>query len=370
VQLKSYNFREVIVSEQQPQLKLTFTGDGFRQGAVPLTVVATKLQALQQAMFHAAAAASGHSGGRRGMWFNRFRSAAELTFAASHHSDLVIEAELAADPVLHEDFSAGLKAVDLLFDVAHAVEQDSFANVAINRYDRDYLVRALEGLMPNEGDQYAVKLENCRPGRHPPVTFTAETRMRVKTYVATVDQAYDAEEVTLVGELIKIHVDAGEDKITVRSQQRDIDCFYGDAMRDQIANLIAGSIIEVTGFATLSDRGQVDKMHQLVTVEHVSMEPLRIARFEHGGRIFSLTTPIAVNVEYADGLWVYNHAALNLWGYAARREEALEDLHADFHDLYTQIAEEDPANLDGVAQQLRERLLSLVVPSAGGRNNA
>lgn len=368
--LKSHEFYEVIVSEQQPQLKLTFTGDGFRQGAVPLTVVAAKLQALQQAMFHAAAAASGHSGGRRGMWFNRFRYAAELTFAASHHSDLVIEAELAADPVLSEEFSVGLKAVDLLFDVALAIEQDNLTNLTLNRYDRDYLVRALEGLMPNSGDQYAVKLDNCRPNRHPPVTFTAETRMRVKTYVATVDQAYDAEEVTLVGELIKIHVDAGEDKITVRSQQRDIDCFYADALRDQIANLIAGSIVEVTGFATLGDRDQVVKIHQLVNVEHVSMEPLRIARFEHGGRIFSLATPIAVNVEYTDGLWVYNHAALNLWGYAARREDALENLHTDFADLYTEIAEEDAVNLDSIAQQLRERLLALVVPNSRGQANA
>lgn len=353
------------MSQRPPQLKLTFLGEGFRQGSVPLSVVAGKLQALQQAMFHAAAAVERHPRIRRGMWFNRFRAMAELTFASAHHSDLVITAELATDPVLHEEFNVGLKAVDLLFDVASAVEQDDFEAVSVDPYDRDYLIRALEGLMPNEGDQYVVKLENCRANRHRPVTFTPETRSRLRAYSAAMAQAFDAEEVTLVGELIKIHIDAGEDKITVRSQQRDIDCFYADALRDQIANLIAGSIVEVTGLATLNDRGEVGRIHQLLDVKHVSMEPLRVARFEHEGRLYRLKSPVAINVEYTDGLWVYHHPGLNLWGYATRRDEALKNLNADFADLYSQIAEEDPANLDSVAQQLRRRLLALIANSGG-----
>ena len=55
------------------------------------------------------------------------------------------------------------------------------------------------------------------------------------------------EEAMLVGELIKIHVDSGQDKITVRSGSREIDCFYPDSFRDHVANLLAGSIVEVTG---------------------------------------------------------------------------------------------------------------------------
>lgn len=351
------------MSEQRPKLKLKFTGEGFPRGEVPLTVVAVKLQALQQAMFHAAAAASGHIGDRRGLWFNRYRSVAELTFASSHHSNLVIESELATDPVLGVDFDIGLQAVDMLFDVASAIAQGDLNSVRLSRFDRDYIIRAIEGLMPNAGDQYEVVLENCRPGRHPTVTFSASTRERLKGYTSRPDRTFDSDEVTIVGEVIKIHVDAGEDKITVRFQQRDIDCFYGDALRDQIANLIAGSTIEVTGFATLSDREQVVKIHQITNVEHVSMEPLRIARFEHGGRVYTLRSPIAVNIEYTDGNWVYYHAGLNLWGYAARREDALRDLHENFNYLYREIAEEEEAKLEDVAVQLRRHLRGLVSAS-------
>lgn len=355
------------MSDLQPKLKLTFMGAGFPNGAVPLTVVASKLQALQQALFHAAAAATGHAGERRGMWFNRYRSAAELTFTSAHHSDLTIEAQLAANPVLREEFDIGRQSVDLLFGVAAAVEQDNFSAipVTLRRYDREYLIRALEGLMPNIGDQYQVKLENCRPDSHPAVIFDSASRLRVRAFSVAAEQSFDAEETVIVGKLIKSYFEAGEDKITVRSRQRDIDCFYGDTLRDQVANLIGGSIVEVYGLATLGESEQVVKIHKMLDVVPVSMEPLRIARFEHGGRAFALNAPIAVNVEYIDGLWVYNHPDLNLWGYAARREDALRDLNENFAYLYEEIAEEDEGLLDAVARQLRTRLLLLVSANSG-----
>jgi len=360
------------LAEATPKLKLTFMGEGFPQGAVPLIIVASKLQALQQAVFHAAAAAGGHRGERRGLWYNRYRGAAELSFAAAHHSDLTIEAELAANPVLKDEFNIGLDAVDLLFDVAVAIQQDDLSQLdnRLDRMDRDYLIRALEGLMPNVGDQYQVKMENCRSDRHPSVTFDSTSRMRVRGIAVKVEQPFDSDEEVVVGELIKIHVDAGEDKITVRSQQRDIDCFYGDALRDQVANLIAGSIVQVTGYPTLDSSRQIIKLHRMLDVEPVSMEPLRIGRFESDGRVFVLKSPIAVNVEYTDGVWVYHHPELNLWGYATRREDALRELHQTFAYVYRDIAEEREDNLDAVARQLRERLLLLVPKVSGNLQHA
>ena len=109
-------------------------------------------------------------------------------------------------------------------------------------------------------------------------------------------------------------------------------------MRNQVANLIAGSIVEVTGLATLNERDQIDRIHRVLSVEPVSMEPVRIARFEHAGQRYELVAAIAVNVEYTDGLWVYHHPALNLWGYADRREDALRELHESFDYLYRHIA--------------------------------
>jgi hypothetical protein len=351
--------------QDTPKLKLAFSGEGFRDGAVPITVVAAKLQALQNLVFHAAAAVKRDSTNRRGLWFNKYRSVAELTFSSAHHSDLVVEAELAPDPVLADAFSVGKQAVDLVFQFGAAVEAGDSSGVDISRDDRNYLLRALEGLMPNTTDQYEVVLENCNAQSHPKLTFTPESRVRARRLAAG-PTVTPIEEATLVGELIKIHVDSGEDKITVRSGSREIDCFYPDSFRDQVANLLAGSIVEVTGRVTLDDRGEVRKLSEVIDVDTVSMEPLRISRFEYAGRRYQLTTPVSVAVAYNDGLWVYSNESLNLWGYADRREDALRDLHESFDYIYREIAEEGDESLDDVAKKLKQKLRDLVATQDGG----
>jgi hypothetical protein len=182
--------------------------------------------------------------------------------------------------------------------------------------------------------------------------------------------ALSGDQATLVGELIKIHMDSGEGKITVRSGSGEIDCFYPESLRDQVANLVAGSVVEVTGRATLDDRGEVRKLREVVDVETVSTEPLRISRFEHGGRRYQLMTPVTVSVAYSDGLWVYSNELLNIWGYADRRENALRDLNENFDYIYREIAEEADESLDEVAKKLKQTLRSLRVSARPCSSNS
>lgn len=350
------------VEKDNPKLRLEFTGDAFAGGRVPLTVVAAKLQALQTLLFHAAATFSDDNTARRGQWFNKYREVAELSFASAHHSDLVIEAELAPSMVLSEEFDRGVHAVDLLFTFGAILQNGKLPDVSdsiLSRDDRRYLVRAFEGLMPNATDNYQVTLSNGNSSKHPRLTFTSESRKVVRRLVAPVMPNY-LDEATIVGELIKIHLDAGEDKITVRSGAREIDCFYPDSFRDQIANLLAGSIVEVTGLGTVDDRGEIRKLSDVIDVDTVSLDPLRVNRFEHAGRRYPLKAPLVLQVDYKDGLWVYHNEALNLWGYAERREDAIRDLNETFDYLYREIAEADEVTLDGAAQRIRSHLLELV----------
>lgn len=355
----------MVASGNDPKLKLEFSGEAFADGRVPVTVVAAKLQALQTLLYHAAAAVRSHSGSRRGQWFNRYRVEAELSFAGSHHSNLVIEAELTPDPVLAEEFDVGKQAVDLVFDFGSSLATGQAPAGSLSKDDRRYLLRAFEGLMPNTTDQYQVVLENCNAHKHPRLTFTPQLRKQVRRLAAPGPADY-LDEATLVGELIKIHVDTGEDKITVRAGPREIDCFYPDSFRDSIANLLAGSLVEVTGRATLDERGEIRKLSDVIDVDPVSMDPLRVSRFEHAGRRYALAAPLTLNVDYRDGIWVYFNDALNLWGYAERREDALSDLHESFDYVYREIAEADDSELDDMARRLKASLLSLVAPTAPG----
>ena len=346
---------------ENPKLTLTFLGEGFKNGDVPITVVAEKLSSLQNIMFHAAAAVNNYNGSRRGQWANRYRKFAELAFCAAHHSDLTIE----ASPLPVEDslFALGAKVVDLVFKVAGAVaanDQGKLDALNIGRDDRGFLVRAIEAMCPNTTDDYTVVLSNGKPG-HEPVRFNAETRRLARSLaVPAVQSPTFAQEATIVGYLTKIHVDVAPAKIAVQVSNREIECFYTESMRDQIANLLAGSMVEVTGLASLDVEGRVKQLDSITDVETVSMDPLRITRFAHHGRRYKLREPLLVDVEYADGMWVYHHPDVNLWGYGERREDAVYELHANFDYIYREFAEEQDAILDEKALDIKRRLKQII----------
>jgi len=351
------------------RLKMTLKGDGFKDGKVPLTIVAAKLQALQNLLFHGAATVAHDVGSRRGQWYNKYREIVELHFVSSHHSDLVIEAELpSADPTL---FQQAAQTLDFVFDVASAIDSDAkaLAQLLPDRQQRALMLRAIGDLSPDTADEYQVELANCS-SRHPQLRFTGRTRQIVRRLaMPEVELPSTQPETVLVGTLTKIHVDIAPLKIAVRvAAGTEIDCYYDESMRDQIANLLAGSIVEVTGVGSLDWDGRVKQIDAVNGVETVSMEPLRMTQFEHEGTRYKLREPLVVSVEYVDGLWVYSHAGLNLWGYAPRREDALRDLAANFHYIWQEFALEDDSVLDAKSQAIKHKLLGLVENSAGRSN--
>jgi hypothetical protein len=147
--------------------------------------------------------------------------------------------------------------------------------------------------------------------------------------------------------------------ISVRVGGSEVKCQCAPSVRDQIAGLIAGSTVEVTGTATVDREDRVlriDHVHEILTVD---LEPVRVARFEYQGTRYCLTRPVIVDVEYADSLWVYRNEQLNLWGHGTRREDAMRDLNANFAFLWREYAEESDDVLDDAARALKQRLLAL-----------
>jgi hypothetical protein len=347
---------------QKRRLRLILQGKSFREGEVPISVLAAKLQALQALLYHATATVAADRSARRGLWQNRYREVAELSFVAAHHSDLTIEVEMPIPGFLIPDADIGPKALDLVFDVGSVLQADPAAlnRLKLGKDDRDYLLRAFEGVLPGPLDDYRVEIENYDSDRHPKLSFSGETRRAVRALLQRETVPVSAEEVTIVGELVKIHVSVGPEKIAIRQRGVEIDCYYPDSLRDQVANLLAGSYVEVTGWATLDHEGRVNRIDTVLDVEPVSMDPIRLTRFEHAGQRYDLRKPIVVTVEYVDGLWVYHNESLNLWGYAERREDALRDLHENFAYLWKELAEEDDDVLDERAKAIKRALLDAI----------
>ena len=171
-------------------------------------------------------------------------------------------------------------------------------------------------------------------------------------------------ETTIVGMLTKIHFDVGPQKIAVRiGPGNEVDCYYDDALRDQVSNLCAGGVVEVAGIASLDVEGRVKQIDTVTGIEAVSMEPVRISSFERGGRTYRLREALPFNVEFSDGVWSYSNESLGIRGYAFRRDEALRELHEAFDFVYRDIAQESDDSLDERAIELKRQLLALVFPS-------
>lgn len=349
--------------DQHRKLQLTFRGEGFPRGEVPISVLASKLQALQHLIFHAAAAVAQQPTARRGLWYNKYREAVELSFKTAHHSDLVIEVETPAPgPTLLPENDVALESIDLIFTVGQQIQNNTqrLKPETLRVADRNYLLRAFDWLAPGSEDDYSVELENSMPGRHPKLVLSSETRRNIRNLIEQETLPQLAEQkTTLVGELVKIHFGTGPELIAIRQRGVEIECYYSESLRDEVANLMVGSYVEVTGLATVDQEGRIKKIDTVTGIETVSMEPLRLTRLDHSGFRRDFMTPIQVQVEYTDGLWVYRNDALNLLGCGERREDALKDLHANFAYLWQEFAEEEDRVLDTRARLLKRRLLDL-----------
>ena len=347
---------------QKRLLKLRFLGEGFRDGHVPITIVASKLEALQALVFHAAATVTHDTTARRGQWLNKYRSVAELEFHASRQNCLLIEtALLTPEDRLPGTPDVGADAVDLIFRVRSALGDNPSAVIDIvpDRTERAFVLRSMEDLCPNTTEDYQVELENCDQA-HPKVVFSAETRKELRRLFAPTETEVQRQ-ITIVGTLVKIHVEIAPKIISVQlGTGTEIWCYYDESMRDQISNLVAGSMVEVTGLATFDGAGNIKQVDSMLDVETVSMDPLRIARFVHKNVVYSLHHPVQASVERSGDIWIYNCPEINLWGVGDRREEAISDLNETFDFLWRQYAQENDALLDEKARILKRTLLGIV----------
>lgn len=340
-------------------IELVFEGDDFADGNAPIGVIADKLRALQDLFYHAAATVHGDATMRRGPWANKYRGCVELTLHTTHYSSLTIEAWLPTGE--HDLLRMGKEATNLLLRVASsAARGDTEVNRLVpERQARGFLLRGLERLCPSEGEDYRVSLSNGSPSSAR-VVLTGQVRERVRRLVAPAVALPEPRTVTLVGQLVKIHVEVGPAMIAIQRDGQEIKCYYDETLRDQIENLLPGSTVEVTGSATLDTQGAVTQINSIGDIDLANMEPLRMRRFEYGANTYRLRKPLIVEVQHSDGLWVYRNSDIGLWGVGERRVDALKDLNENFDFLYEEYAKENDSRLDSKALQLKMELLNMV----------
>jgi hypothetical protein len=233
-----------------------------------------------------------------------------------------------------------------------------------DRQERLTLLRTLEQLSPRTNEAFDLTFGNGSVN-HPGVQLSATTRLRTQLliYREMIDDTSDLEEARIVGTLTKIHYDVAPQKLSIRVKQgSEIDCYYDESLREQVTNLCAGSVVEVVGWATLTNSGRIKQLDVVTGIEAVSMEPIRMTTFEHANRRYRLREALPFNIEFTEGVWAYSNDALGIRGYAFKRDEALRELNEAFDFAYRDIALETDENLEAKAIEFKKQLLALVAP--------
>ena len=107
-----------------------------------------------------------------------------------------------------------------------------------------------------------------------------------------------------------------------------------------------------------ADKG-VEQIDRLIDVEMLSMEPLRISEFECAHRRYVLREPLVFDVEFCDNMWIYKNTSLKFITYVKNREDAIREISEDFHNLWSEIVEEDKNQLSADALKLRNHLVDM-----------
>jgi hypothetical protein len=165
---------------------------------------------------------------------------------------------------------------------------------------------------------------------------------------------------TIAGKLYRIEVATGQRHLGVISSNRFITCYYSQEYEDVVSDLIPGSLVEVEGLATLNDRGDVDRIEDILDVRQVQLTPLYWSRVIYNNRSFILTKPMQLLVNFLDGIWVHEHQQLGIIAYGKSRAESLNAFRMEFAALWDDYALEEDGLLSDDAKALKKAMSNLV----------
>ena len=350
------------MKSEERKIVLKLSGPATEDAKVSLSVLASKLDALQRSFYNVASAVLEGPLGRRGRWSSHVVSTCELLFSSSAYgSPLEVVSMIAEpEPTLLGVETQAEKALDDFRKVMQGIDQENpelVAQVLPDSPSRLRAIRSIQMLCPGVEDDYSVEVGN---GRGNWATLTYEKREFLRD-VPFIDQPEESASVqTIAGKLNLISVGAGRKEVGVRTQDRYIPCHYPSEMLDTISQMVAGSIVEVTGRPLFEPGGALKEIDEVYSIEPVRLFPFRLRQFSWEARTFVLHHPVTCVPDFRNGLWVYECEALGLHSYHESRGQAFDDLHAEFAFIYDEYAMEDDAALAPSGLKLKEALNQLV----------
>ncbi|MGV8122941.1 MAG: hypothetical protein AB2L14_24535 [Candidatus Xenobiia bacterium LiM19] len=351
------------MAENDRRLILKVEGSLSQDGKVPLALLSKKLSALQDMFSNIGSALAG--GGRRGTRKTEVTQACTLLFVQANPGSLEIATEVQAPSqlLLPEFASFGERALSAMKSTIEAIlhNDDTELESLFPSYGpRVRILRSAERLFPEEESDYSLSIRIN--GSHSRLEASHRDYIR-KLSIGNLQDSPGKVSKTITGILYLIEVETGTRNIGVIVNNRKIPCFYASEYEEIIRDLIPGSVVEVDGFATLNDRGEIETIETLTDIRPAQLVPLYKQQIHYSNKILYLKDLIKIDVDFQDGVWIYHYQPLGITGYGATRKEAQEAFLLDFISCWDLIAQEIDENLTADALSLKTKLLSLVEKS-------
>ncbi|MBI5058842.1 hypothetical protein HZB60_03540 [candidate division KSB1 bacterium] len=347
-------------------ISLKITGPAVEDGHVPLLVLADKLSALQNTLY--SLGASKRRGGTRGKWSRLVRASCELRLVDARFGSLEIEASLPAPEMFDvKGVELGRDSIALLATVLGSIASRDSATVSDSLPDYPSRARAMKSLakvLPGPDDDY--EIEAIIGDRTVPWVLRPIDREFVHSLSIEPQEEFEEESVrTIIGKLFRIEIDTSRQHVGVDVQGRLINCRYPDALEQTVSQLVAGSLVELTGRVLLDSNGNISEVSEVFDVEEIDLLPVSMRRIRARERTMKLRNTISVALDYQAGVWTYEYVPLGVLAYSRTRSEALSNFREELFAIWDDIIceRDDMLSEDAIALK---RLAQEVIENADG----
>lgn len=231
------------------RIVIRIEGEIARDGRVPVSLLADKLNALQRLLYNVGSSFLG--GGRRGSWKSEVLQACNLQFLGARSKCLEIVAELPVQPQLKIPvMDLGNRSIARLVDTLEAMQgrdREQLHRIFPDFGQRSRILKSSLAFLPEEDSDYSVCVSSARAS----LDLKSESRTFIKSLSKEeTTEGFQGAIQTITGMLYLIEVATGQRHLGVKSGNRNINCYYPAEFEDTIRELIPGSLIEVEGFTT------------------------------------------------------------------------------------------------------------------------
>lgn len=351
------NFGGRVMAMGAQTLRITIEGEGVRAG-IPLPLLATVFRGIQETVYYIAMAETGRDWRKRVRVPDDVREEYQLVRIAEYNSVYTVDIAFAAPFQRRFAFEPDGRSVVLdkyttLLGFLSKGEAEKISTLFPDTVWRRKILRSVEAHCPRSGDQWYLTVAQEATGLM--VRLSAMTRTQIGGLLA----APELDDLTVSGELVRIHLDEHKIGIYYEPTKRILDCYYDPDLEDLIVGSLKG-IVHVTGRVELDANGFPAKIVDVTDIRPLDLSPLSLKVIETAEGRLVLREPMVLSPSFEEQEVVFQVPELNIVASGPTREDAVEELCADMTWLWKEYAQESDEELSGDANELAKRLRAMV----------